>query len=226
MKGKLYGVGVGPGDPELLTLKAIRIIKESDIIAIPSKNKEDCMAYKIVKGAIIDLDKKEFLCIDMPMTKDKKILSESHSNGAKDIIRELAKGKNIAFLTLGDPTVYSTYIYIHKIILKEGYNAEIISGITSFCAAAARINIGLVEKSEELHIIPASYQIEDALEMEGTKVLMKSGKQIKNVKDIINKKKLNAVMVENCGMDNEKVHNDLSTVGDNASYYSLIIVKE
>ncbi|MCR4942978.1 MAG: precorrin-2 C(20)-methyltransferase [Clostridium sp.] len=132
----------------------------------------------------------------------------------------------MAFLTLGDPCVYSTYIYIHKLIKSAGYETEIVSGVPSFCAAAARINEGLVEKSEELHIIPASYQIEESLDFSGTKVLMKSGKKISSVKEKIKEKNLNAVMVENCGMENEKVYMDIDSINEDASYYSLIIVKE
>lgn len=226
MLGKLYGVGVGPGDPELLTLKAVRIIKESDIIAIPNTDKDKCTAYKIVKQIIEDIDEKEFLYIDMPMTKDEEKLKNSHEAGKNIIIDNLKEGKNIAFLTLGDPVIYSTYIYIHKLIKEAGYETEIINGITSFCACAAKINEGLVEKSQELHIIPASYQIEESLGFPGTKVLMKSGKKISDVKDKIKEKNLKAVMIENCGMENEKVYEDLDHIPEGASYYSLIIVKE
>lgn len=226
MEGKLYGVGVGPGDPELLTLKAVRIINECDVIAIPGLTKEKCVAYKIAKGAIDNIDEKEFIYIHMPMTKDKEILNKSHDEGAETIINELKKGKKVGFLTLGDPSVYSTYLYVHKRVLALGHDAEIISGITSFCAAAAKINKGLVEGREELHIIPASYQIDEALTMPGTKVLMKSGKKIEDVKNKIIDKNLKAVMIENCGMEGERIHHDVNCFPHDGSYYSLIIVKE
>lgn len=226
MQGILYGVGVGPGDPELLTLKAVKRIQDSDIIAIPNSSKEKCVAYKIALSAIPSIKDKEILCISMPMTKDKEILEESHKKGASKIIEELNLGKNIAFLTLGDPTIYSTYLYIHRLILNEGHNAEIISGVPSFCAASAKINDGLVENSQELHIIPASYQIEEALEMPGTKVLMKSGRNMKQVKAILKNKGCSAIMIENCGMEDEHIYKNIDDIKDDASYYSLIIVKE
>ena len=226
MKGKLYGVGVGPGDPELLTLKAVRVIEECEVIAVPANSKEKCVAYKIASQAVKNIDDKEFLYIHMPMTRDENLLKENHNKGAEDIAKVLNTGKNIAFLTLGDPSIYSTYIYIHKLVLEKGYETEIISGIPSFCAAAARINEGLVEKAEELHIIPASYQIEEALKLKGTKVFMKSGKKIGAVKEAVGKSHGRAVMVENCGMENETVYENLNDVKENASYYSLIIVKE
>lgn len=226
MAGKLYGVGVGPGNPELLTLKAVRIIKESDLIAIPNRSKDKCAAYKIVKQAIDNIDDKEFIYVDMPMTKDENKLKKYHEEGRNKLITYLKKGKNIAFLTLGDPAIYSTYIYIHKLVKNDGYETEIINGITSFCACAAKINEGLVEKKEELHIIPASYQIEESLNFPGTKVLMKSGKKISSVRDKIKEKNLKAIMIENCGMENEKVYENLEDIPEKASYYSLIIVKE
>ena len=85
MKGTLYGVGIGPGDPELLTLKAVRIIKESAVIAVPGKKREDTVAYQIVKQIISNLDQKEFLEVEMPMTKDKDLLEKSHREGAERI---------------------------------------------------------------------------------------------------------------------------------------------
>ena len=130
------------------------------------------------------------------------------------------------FLTLGDPSVYSTYLYIHKKVQAAGYETEIISGITSFCAAAARLNIGLVEKAQQLHVIPASYQIEEALKLPGTKVLMKAGKKIEQVKEVLQQQDAQVVMIENCGMPGEKVYYGADAIPEDAGYYSLIIVKE
>lgn len=226
MVGKLYGLGIGPGDPELITKKALRIIEESDIILVPGTKKEDSVAYRIAKKAYERLDEKEIVTIPMPMTKEKEILKRSHEEGAEIVEKLVKQGKQVAFLTLGDPTVYSTYLYIHKRMVKKGFETEIISGITSFCAVAARLNIGLVEKAEPLHIIPASYQIEEALELPGTKVLMKAGKNITEVKKILQKKKAEIYMIENCGMDNERIYNRVEEIPEDAGYYSLIIVKE
>lgn len=227
MAGKMYGIGVGPGDPELLTLKAVRLIRESAVVAVPGTVKEESVAYKIVKQAIPELDEKEIILVPMPMTKDKDLLERSHEAGAKLVREQLDAGKDVAFLTLGDPTVYSTYLYIHKRIDAAGYNTEIISGITSFCAVSAKLNTGLVEKAEPLHVIPASYQIDEALKLPGTKVLMKAGKKMAHVKEVLKGMgDCEAMMIENCGMPDEKIYRSADEINENAGYYSLIIVKE
>ena len=229
MNGTLYGVGVGPGDPELLTIKALRLIKENQIIAVPGNDIQKSVAYQIVKGAYEELDGKTLIPVAMPMTKDPKVLEENHKKAADDVEEYLKKGENVVFLTLGDPTVYSTYLYVHKRILERGYEASIISGITSFTAVAARLNLGLVEMAEPLHVIPATYQAEDMdqiLELPGTKVLMKSGKKMKQIKESILRSGQQAVMIVNCSMPGEKIYRCAREIPEAAGYYSLILVKE
>lgn len=226
MAGKLIGIGVGPGDPEMLTLKAIRMVKESDVVALPGKVPEDTVAYKIVVQAYPELAQKELLPIYFPMTKDPEALEKSHDEGAKQIAKCLDDGKNVAFLTLGDSTVYATYMYVHHRVKAMGYEVEVVSGIPSFCAVAARLKISLSEKDEQLHVIPASYQIEDALKLSGTKVLMKAGKKMGHVKDVLKGMDADVVMIENCGMPDEKIFNGVDEIPEDAGYYSLIIVKD
>lgn len=226
MSGKLYGVGVGPGDPELLTLKALRLIREADVIAVPGNTPKDSVAYMIVKGAYPQLDEKEMIAVPMPMTKDREKLEKAHAEGTEMVKEALDQGQKVVFLTLGDPTVYSTYMYVHKRIQEMGYETEIVSGITSFCAVAARLNMSLVEKAEPLHVIPASYQIEDALKLPGTKVLMKAGKKMKEVKAQVKALNEEAVMIENCGMPAEKIYRSAEEIPEDAGYYSLIIVRD
>ena len=158
-KGTLYGVGIGPGDPELLTLKAVRLIREAQVIALPGKEAKETVAYRIAVQAVPELEEKHLLPVAMPMTKDKKELEENHRLAAEAVERELDAGKDVAFLTLGDPTVYSTYLYVHKRVQADGYPTKIVSGVTSFCAASAELDTGLVENSQQLHVIPASYQV-------------------------------------------------------------------
>ena len=229
MQGKLYGLGVGPGDPELLTLKALRLIQENEVIAVPGNDIKASVAYQIVRGVYEGMDSKTLIPVAMPMTKEKAVLEANHKKAADDVEDYLRQGKNVVFLTLGDPTVYSTYLYVHKRILERGYKAEIVSGITSFCAVAARLNMGLVEMAEPLHVIPATYkaqEMDEILKMPGTKVLMKTGRKMKEVRESIIRSGQKAVMIENCGMPDEKIYESAQEIPESAGYYSLIIVKE
>ena len=126
MRGILYGVGVGPGDPELMTLKAVRLIKENDIIAVPGAEVRETVAYKIAVQAVPELADKELLPIYMPMTHDKAELELNHEKGAKALEAALDTGKNVVFLTLGDPTIYSTFSYVQKRVEADGYELSLI----------------------------------------------------------------------------------------------------
>ena len=227
--GKLYGLGVGPGDSELMTLKAARLVRECDIIAIPVSGKEINVAFEIAKGAVPEIVDKELLEVSMPMIRDAVKLQESHEAATDKIILELEKGKDVAFLTLGDPSIYSTYIYIHERVVVRGYDAEMIPGIPSFCAVAARLNESLTEAGEVLHIIPASYEgIEEALALKGTRVLMKTGKSIEKIKTLIGEMNHSpsVKMVERCGMEGERVFTRLEDIDESTSYFSILVVKD
>lgn len=246
--GKFTGAGTGPGDPELMTLKVVRRIRESDAIAIPVSDPaleapyfesasgriegksalylEKCVAYQIARAACPETEKKDCIFLPMPMIKEKDRLKAVHESDASAVEQVLDEGKNVIFLTLGDPTVYSTCMYVHRRLKRDGYPTEIIPGITSFCAAAARLDIPLVENRQELHILPASYEIEKSLELPGTKVLMKAGRKMREVKQLLMEKGLEAEMVENCGMAEERLYYGAGEIPEQAGYYSLLVVKE
>ena len=226
MKGTLYGVGVGPGDPELMTLKAVRLIRENMIIAVPGADPKETVAYKIAVQAVPELTEKELLPIYMPMTHDPEALEKNHTKGAMALEEVLDQGKNIVFLTLGDPCVYSTFSYLQKRVEKDGYHTELVSGITSFCAAAARLNIPLSEWNEQLHVVPAIHRLDSTLNESGNYILMKSGKKMNQVKEILSQSGRDVLMVENCGMENEHIYRSVEEIPDDAGYYSLIIAKE
>ncbi|MDF2511640.1 MAG: precorrin-2 C20-methyltransferase/cobalt-factor C20-methyltransferase [Herbinix sp.] len=196
MTGKLYGIGVGPGDPELLTLKAVRLMSECDIIALPNKSKETCVAYEIAKGAYPEIETKECLFLEYPMTKDKLILAESRKRNEEQVVEKLDEGKVVVFLTLGDPTIYSTYMYLDKTLRAKGYEAEIVSGIPSFCAIGAALGISLGEAEDEIHIIPATYGLTESMELPGTKILMKAGTKLKEIKEIAMKYRISQAIIQ------------------------------
>ncbi len=225
-RGKLYGIGVGPGDPELITLKALRLMKECDVIAIPGKDPSESVAYKIAQGAYPQIADKEHLLITTPMTKDMDVLEAAYRAGALAVEELLDQGRNVGLITLGDPTIYSTYIYVHRNVVSDGYEAEIINGIPSFCAVSAKCGDSLVDRDQPLHIIPASYQIEEALELKGTRVLMKAASKLDHVKAALMEKGCSAMMIEDCGMPTEKIHRSTEEIPEKGSYYSLTIVKD
>ncbi|MGM9583506.1 MAG: precorrin-2 C(20)-methyltransferase [Phascolarctobacterium sp.] len=228
MRGKLYSVGIGPGDPELMTLKSVRLLKECDVVAIPQGDNGILTAKAIVNN-IINLDEKEQVMIYMPMTKDMAAMDKAHREGADAIEKLLDEGKNVVFITLGCPTVYATCIYVHKLVLADGYDAELVAGVTSICAVAAKLNTSLCERAEPLIVLPGSYKESSKfLDGPGNKVLMKSASEIGRVRDELREKGLikNAGMVERCGLPGEKVYCNLEEIDPASSYFSVILVKE
>jgi len=225
-KGKLFGVGVGPGDKELITLKALKIIKETDIIAVPLMKSGERTAFNIIEEYV---GNKPVMDCVMPMNKDFGELKKNYLKISDMLEEKLAEGKNIAFITLGDPTVYSSYMQINSIILQRGYETEIIPAVTSFCAAAAKLNMPLCERDEPLIILPASYKgVREGVRLKGAKVLMKAGRSISDIRDILREENLldNSVMVECCGMENERIYRNLNELNEKSNYFSVIIVKE
>jgi len=228
MKGRLIGIGVGPGDPDLLTLKAVKAIQECDVVAVPSPENSDRTAFFIVEKY---LEGKQLLECKFSMEIDLQNRKESRANVGKDICKLLEEGKTVGFITLGDPCIYSTYMYIHKIVTKEGFQTEIVPGITSFSAASAVLNTSLCEGEEMLHIIPASceYDIEKLIQMSGNKVIMKSGRKLKHVLSILKQKGLSdrTQIVERCTMEDQRIFtiDEFEKVND-AGYFCVVIVKE
>ncbi|MCI9136316.1 MAG: precorrin-2 C(20)-methyltransferase [Lachnospiraceae bacterium] len=225
MSGILYGVGVGPGDPELMTLKAVKLIQENDVIALPGKEPKETVAYQIAAAAVPELEEKQLVSVYMPMTHDKEEQKRCHREGADIVENYLRQGQNVVFLTLGDSAVYSTFTYIQQIVEEDGFGTQLISGIPSFCAAAARMNMPLAIWNEQIHIFPAIHNLSETLPDSGTCVLMKSGSKMNQVKEILKKSGRDAVMIENCGTSKEKVYFHVDEIPDTAGYYSLIISK-
>ena len=144
MKGKLYGIGVGPGDPELLTLKAKRILDEADIIAVPVKEAgEESTALEIIRP-VVELEHKHLLEVIFRMAKDKEERKKCRAAACEQLTAELSRGRNIAMITLGDVSVYSTYMYVNQYVAEHGFETEIIPGIPSFCSGAAAARLPLM----------------------------------------------------------------------------------
>ncbi|MBO1511406.1 precorrin-2 C(20)-methyltransferase [Metabacillus bambusae] len=157
MIGTLYGLGVGPGDPELLTVKAFRKLKEAPVIAYPKKRKGSKSYAQRIIDVYITPGEKEMLGLVFPMTKDPDILEREWSNTVELVWEKLKTGKDVAFVTEGDPLLYSTFIHMMNLV-KERYpevNIQTVPGISSINGAASRLGIALAEGDDHVAIIPA-----------------------------------------------------------------------
>lgn len=229
-KGTLYGIGVGPGEAELITYKAVRTIEDCDLIVLPAESKDTCYSYQIVEQVYPAVREKEILCMPFPMIKDEKKLKIAHEKIYSAIANELKQEHHVGFLTIGDPSVYSTYLYMHTRAKEAGFEARMVSGVPSFCAVAARLGISLGEGTEEIHIIPASYDIAETLSYKGTRVYMKSGKKLKELIEALRSDHrtvdCEVCGVANCGMENEQVYHSLEELEGAKDYLTTIIVKQ
>ena len=222
--GKLWGVGVGPGDPELMTVKAVRVLREADVVMVPDTVRAEQTALHIAKEYLTG---KEIISVKTPMVRDKAVVDAAYEDAASKICALLDAGKQVAFLTLGDPTVYSTYMYIHDKVLRRGYDVEVVPGVTSFCAAAARLNLSLCQGAEPLLVIPASHDQDALLDVPANKVFMKAGHSILELQQALKERGMleGASMVENCSMENERVYPKFAELQEPSGYFSLVIAK-
>ena len=228
-KGTLYGVSVGPGDPELLTLKALHCIQRCPVIAAPQTEAGRMVALEIAQGAA-DLAGKHILPLQFPMSRDRTVLQQAHRQLAAQVQAYLDAGQDVALLSLGDVSVYSTYGYLEALLRPLGYHAVRIPGVPSFCAAAARLGQDLTGGMEQPLTIAPGPQAETILDAPGTKVLMKTGRQLPATREVLRQRSLleKSAMVCNCGMPEELVFPTLSEVDPAlcTSYFTTLLIKE
>lgn len=217
-QGTLYGVGVGPGGEELLTLKAVKVIENCDVIIAPSaKAGGVSIAYETAKNFI--KDSQEVIISHFPMGKPDK--EEKVYEAFKKIEGYLKEGKDVAFLTIGDAFVYSTYIYLLKYIKEQNYKTETVPGITSFCASASIADRILVIGDEPLLIVPGSRI--DSIKDEKYVVIMKFYNQEEKVLDFLDEKGFDYVCVQRAYREGEKVLSTREEILNEKDYMSLII---
>ena len=227
-KGKLYGIGVGPGDTELLTLKAARILKSVPVVFTPKSSKEkDSIALSIVKPVLEEReDYKRLMLVTpiFPMIEDKEELEKIWISASEMIAQYLDSGRDVAFITLGDPSVFSTYSYVQKKLI-DNYEIETVPGITSFTACAAARNKALVEQNEILSIVPKiDDRLEHVLEYSDAIVLMKASRNTSQLEETIEKKERQKEIysVQNCTRENEKIIEGFS---NEKPYLTTTIIK-
>lgn len=222
-KGTLYGVSVGPGDPELITVKALKILAACDVIAAPRTGGTKTVALDIASQAA-DLSGKEILYLEHRMITEENALRQQYRENAAAVVSYLEQGKDVAMLNLGDVSVYSTYSYVAREVQALGYPCRMIPGVTSFCACAALLGRSLTDAREPLSIFPGSYSdMESALDTPGGKVLMKSARAIPALREAIREKGLTekTAVVSDCGLPTQAVH----TIDDDiSSYFTTVLI--
>jgi sirohydrochlorin cobaltochelatase len=221
-RGTLYGVGVGPGDPELLTVKAVKTLQRSDVILVPDTGKQNQVALNIVRDYV---EGKTLHYVSTPMVRDQAVVQRAYDRCADLVCQMLEEGKQVAYITLGDPSIYSTYLYIQQRVTARGYSAEMIPGIPSFCAAAAKLNCSLCEGNEPLMILPASGESNPK---RVNKVYMKAGRSILALQEQLRQQGVleQASLVENCGLPGEQILPHFGDLQEPTGYFSLVISKE
>ena len=232
-KGTLYGVGVGPGDPELLTIKAQRVLKDVSVICMPqSETSSESFAYTIAKG-FIDETRQEIMRVEFPTDDESGALS-AWVGAAEEIAVMLENGTDVAFITEGDPMIYSTFSYVLE-SLKNNHPdlaVEIVPGVSSVMAAAASASVPLVTHGQRLAILPAVYGIDDlseAIANYDTIVLMKVNRTL--IQALANLEQLGlagkGIYVRRASTSREEVVRDLNQLsGEDLDYFSLLIIRK
>ena len=235
----LIGIGVGPGDPDLLTVKALKAIQNADIIMCPaSKEDRPSIALSVVSSLIDSSKNQEIVKLIFPMTKDKDVLESTWKKNAKIMAEKVLSGKNVVYLTVGDPYLYSTWIYMHK-DLEENYpemNITVIPGIVSMFTFASKVGVSIAEGAEKVAIIPSCYDLTSVKEIaknSETMVFLKDGRYFDQVIDVLRNsgfpKDSIFAIGQDLGTENEIIRKmTLGEVNDETlttKYFSILVVK-
>ena len=241
LAGRFIGIGVGPGDPELITIKAVKALQTADIICIPKSHAhKPSLAFTMVKTILEERKQApEILELIFPMTKDELGNKALWVKNAGIIAEKASTGKVIAFITLGDPMFYSTFIYLYQ-SLKEEYptlQLEIIPGVTSLTACAASAKIPLAEKEEVVSVIPSDLDpklVEETARHADNLVFIKCAYRLKELIPIIErsgfKENSTIALVRRCTMPEEEVTvgklSDVQNWNICEDYFSVAIIKK
>lgn len=229
----VYAIGVGPGDPELLTRKAERILRSVDVILAPVSNPSEA---SVALGAIrefVDEGRQEIIVHQFPMTSDRERLILAWQEAASIIAVHAEAGRSVAFITIGDPLFYSTFIYLLRILREQWPHLpiEIVPGISSIFAAASVATLPLVEADEKMVVVPATAGIEhiiQALAHYETVVLLKVKPLFDDIIDLLRQtgREKSTVFVERVGSPRQKVLTDFDAIASHTpDYLSLMIIK-
>jgi len=236
---ELTCVGCGPGDPELLTVKAVNAIKNADVIMCPtSKEGKPSIALSVVSSLIDQNKKPEIVNLVFPMTKDKDILENTWQKNSQIIAESVFSGKKVVYLTVGDPYLYSTWIYLHRelSVTHPNINITVIPGIVSMFTFASKIGISLAEGSEKMAVIPSCYDLSKVKEIAkncDTMVFLKDGRYFDQVINLLREAGFSKDSIFAIGqdLDTDKEIVKKLTLGQvtedtiTSKYFSIMVVK-
>ena len=228
--GTFYGIGVGPGDPELLTVKAINALKKIDVLIAPkTEKKSDSVALSIAQPHL--KSDAEIIFRTFPMIKDFSTATEVFEAHRDEILKLLRTGRNVGFATIGDPMFYSTYIYIFRLLKDCRVPIVTIPGVPAFLAIASQLGRPIAFGNDILTIIPATADvdaIESSLERADSTVIMKVYKNFPEIVDALKAREMlnEAVLVSRAGLDDEKIITDVEVhKNDSLNYLSTILTR-
>lgn len=226
VEGKFYGIGVGPGDPQLLTLRAVEVLRHVDIIAVPkSKMERESVAWDIAK--VHCPANVQILELEMPMTSNQEVLQKAWQNAADQIMEVLNTGKSVAFLTLGDPSFYSTYIYLLNLLKKElrPEQIETVPGIMAMAAAAAKVNQPLATGDEPLLVLPGVEGLDQYRGIPNV-VMMKVSRNLPEVLQNLQQNGGKAILATRVGQTGEEIR-ELTEQEEmeKVDYLSLVLIR-
>jgi precorrin-2/cobalt-factor-2 C20-methyltransferase len=232
--GTLYGVGVGPGDPELLTLKAARILGSVPIVYVPVARAEAPSYAAAIIADHIDPARQQISALVFAMRGDAAIMAAQWEANARIILAHLRTGADAAFATEGDPMLYSTFVHVARAVTELEPRTPIayVPGISSVNAVAAAAGLPLGDRDERIAILPATYaagELREALASYDTVVLLKVASALEEVLDTLDELGLlgQAVCVRRCGRPEEEIIRDVRTLrGASLDYFSTMIVRQ
>jgi len=236
---QLIGIGVGPGDPDLLTVKAVKAIQDADVIMCPASAEDRPSIALSVISSLIDKSKnQEIVKLIFPMTKDKDVLESHWKNNAKIMAEKVLSGKNVVYLTVGDPYLYSTWIYMHRDISVNypDIKISVIPGIVSMFTFASKVGVSIAEGAEKVAIIPSCYDLSSVKEIakhSDVLVFLKDGRYFDKVIDLLKESGFpdNSIFAigQDLGTDHEIIRKmTLGEVNDGTlttKYFSILVVK-
>ncbi|MBT3353168.1 MAG: precorrin-2 C(20)-methyltransferase [Nitrospinaceae bacterium] len=226
--GTLYGIGIGPGDPELITLKAHRLIAATRIIAYPAPDEGDSFTREIVAPYLDGMDKEEIL-IRMPMRTDRFPAQEVYDRTRDDLASHLEAGRDVAYLCQGDPFFYGSFMYLYS-RMAEDFNIEIVPGVSSIMAGGAALGAPLASRNDTLTILPGpidAAELKSRLLATDAAVIIKVGKHFGKIREVLTECGLldNARYIERATLKTERILKlDEVASDDEVPYFSMILV--